>query len=774
MLAVCAALLAVSGSARAATVSPLYERGYTVLPSPQRVTLGEHDFRFGRAWRLELLPGVPADDVAVETLKDELASRFHVTLNPGDAQRPSGRTLRLAVVPRSVAVPVTGAADHDASALAEQAYRISLAPNQVAITANALPGLFYGVDTFIQLLKPQGDTLLLPEAEIEDWPNLELRVIYWDNAHHLDHLDVLKAALRQAAFYKINGFAIKLEGHFQYQHAAPIVEPYAMTPAELQDLTNYALKYHIQLIPYLDGPAHVAFILKHPEYAGLREFPDSNYEFCSTNPDTYKLLDGMYQDLLDANRGGKYFVLSTDEPYYVGLAKNAQCNEVDAAHQLGSVGKVLAEFVTKAAGFLHDRGRTVIFWGEYPLKPSDISSLPSYLVNGELYGPEFDPVFKAHGIRQMIYTSTEGEEPLFPNYYLLPDSDLLHPRRQSTGRVEEMVDSITQSSLEPVSSTEAAHPQANQADLMGAFIAGWADAGLHPEAFWLGYATAPAAAWNPTATGADELMNSFYRLFYGPGAVNMAHLYQLMSEQAEFWDDSWQRVPSAARSPIWGNSYGIFNPPRPADDQTLPELPVPSSALLQLGYDWKPQNVRRLRLAARFLHSNDELIDLLHANIERVEFNRYNLEVFLSVARLYRQNLRMILSLGQIDDRLKSAAGAAGRAQSAEAVTTLDEALDLAESIRQERNVALHDATATWYKTWFPRVAEANGRHYLNEVDNVKDHVPVRTIDMSYLVYRELLYPLGDWFRKTAEARNRYAQAHDLPARQRQFEWKRY
>ena len=32
--------------------------------------------------------------------------------------------------------------------------------------------------------------------------------------------------------------------------------PYALTPAELQELTDYGLKYHVQLIPYLDGPAH--------------------------------------------------------------------------------------------------------------------------------------------------------------------------------------------------------------------------------------------------------------------------------------------------------------------------------------------------------------------------------------------------------------------------------------------------------------------------------------------------------------------------------------
>jgi hypothetical protein len=55
---------------------------------------------------------------------------------------------------------------------------------------------------------------------------------------------------------------------------------------------------------------------------------ESNYEACVTNPETYKLFEGMFQDLLDANKGGKYFVLSTDEPYYVGLAKNDQCPQV--------------------------------------------------------------------------------------------------------------------------------------------------------------------------------------------------------------------------------------------------------------------------------------------------------------------------------------------------------------------------------------------------------------------------------------------------------------
>lgn len=747
----------------AETVSPLSARGYAVLPVPQRVKLEDGDFPFGPGWRLEVAAGIPQDDVAVQSLREELESRDHISLAVQNSRKVAG-VLKLAVVSNSTTV--SAAADRMTDALADQAYRVTLAIGAVSITGNTLTGLFYGVQTFVQLLRPQNGSLWLPEGEIEDWPDLELRTIYWDDAHHLEHMDVLKAALRQAAFYKINGFSIKLEGHFQYQHAAPIVDPYALTPAELQDLTDYALRYHIQLIPYLDGPAHVAFILKHPEYAGLREFPDSNYEFCATNPDTYKLLFSMYQDLLDANKGSKYFVLSTDEPYYVGLAKNAQCNEVDRAQQLGSVGRVLDEFITKTAGYLRDHGRTPLFWGEYPLKPADIESLPSDLINGETYGPDFDPVFKAHGIRQMVYTSTEGEAPLFPNYYLLPPASVLHPDREqeSQGRVQEMIDLITDNLIPSVSSMQSGHSSAGQADLMGVFIAGWADAGVHPETFWLGYATAPASAWNP-CDAANELMNSFYRLFYGPGSVEMGRVYQLMSEQAEFWDDSWERVPSAARPPIWGDSEHIFQPPRPAYDQTLTNLPVPTIPLLQLGHDWMLENSRRVELAANSLAANDELIDLLRSNLDRVQFNRYNLEVFLSIAELYRQNLEMIVGLGRINDLLKSAAADAGRARASEAVASIDQALDLAERIRSARNDALQNAVATWYKSWFPRVGEANGRRYLDEVDSVKDHRPVRTVDMSYLVYRELLYPLGDWAEGVNAARNQYAQAHSLPIR---------
>src|SRR5260221_8472763 len=125
--------------------------------------------------------------------------------------------------------------------------------------ANAPAGLLYGAVTLAKLVKPAHGVLLLPEGHIEGWPDLQPRQLYWDDAHHLDRMETLKQAIRQAAFFKMNGFAIKLEGHFQYRSAPALVEPQALAPAQLQELTDYGLRHHVHLIPYLDSPSHSAF-----------------------------------------------------------------------------------------------------------------------------------------------------------------------------------------------------------------------------------------------------------------------------------------------------------------------------------------------------------------------------------------------------------------------------------------------------------------------------------------------------------------------------------
>jgi hexosaminidase len=746
---ICAALV-LGALAPADTLPPLASRGYGVIPAPQRVELSGPDTAFGPEWSLAL-EGVAKDDPAPALLREDLPARFG--LRP---PAEGGTRVRLVLRPGSVA---PGAAtSRERTAIAEQAYRLDIGAGEIAIVANAAPGLFYGAATLVQLLRPRAGRLYLPQGHIADWPDLQLRHIYWDDAHHLDRLPELQRAIRQAAFFKINGFVLKLEGHFQFRSAPLLVEPHALTPAEYQELTDYALRYHVQLIPYLDAPAHLAFLLKHPAYSRFRAFPESNYEMCIANPEAVQLLSDMYLELINANRGGNFVYLSTDEPYYVGLAENQQCHEKSAAAAKGGAGKLLAGFIAQLAGPLHEQGRTVLFWGEAPLTAGDVPLLPQYLVNAEVSGPGLDPAFRQHSIRQMIYTSAQaGTAQLFPDYYSLPNARRLHPVAASVDRIAEGFGKISYD------------PARTQSNLLGAVVAGWADMGLHPETFWLGYATITAAAWHPGTPRVAEAMSNFHRLFYGDGAVNMDRVYQLMSQQAHIWLDSWDAGPST-RKPIFGNSAGVFIQRQPGQDQVL-ALPRAPAVDLSPDGSWLPNNSRRLELASQALAENDELLGLLHQNLRSVTMNRYNLEVCLALAHLYRQNLELLLDIGRMCNLLAEAGAAAKERRVQDALATLDRTIEFAGQMRQARNVVFRDAVATYYKSWYPRVPEANGRKFLHELDDVKDHLPDRTIDMSYLIYRQAQLPFGQWVEGIRIARNRYAEAARIAPATAIFNW---
>jgi hypothetical protein len=63
-------------------------------------------------------------------------------------------------------------------------------------------------------------------------------------------------------------------------------------------------------------------------------------------------------------------------------------------------------------------------------------------------------------------------------------------------------------------------------------------------------------------------------------------------------------------------------------------------------------------------------------------------------------------------------------------------------------------------------------RRFLHQLDDVKDHGPDRTVDMSYLVYRELQLPFGEWVTAIRSTRNQYAAANHLPGKKGEFDWR--
>jgi N-acetyl-beta-hexosaminidase len=148
---------------------------------------------------------------------------------------------------------------------------LTIAPNSITITGNGDAGLFYGVQTLIQLARRNWNgELVLPKSTVEDWPRLPLRFLHWDTKHHQDRMKTLKRYLDWSARMKVNMIGFELEDKFEYPSNPIIGAPGAFTAAEPQEIVNYGLERFIQVVPVIQAPSPLCYVLKHAQVAHLR------------------------------------------------------------------------------------------------------------------------------------------------------------------------------------------------------------------------------------------------------------------------------------------------------------------------------------------------------------------------------------------------------------------------------------------------------------------------------------------------------------------------
>ena len=230
------------------------------------------------------------------------------------------------------------------------------------VKGNSKAGLFYGVQSLIQLFKTAGPgQVLLPEGEIRDWPDLQLRIIHWDTKNHLDRISALKDYIDRLARLKINMISFEIWDKFKFPTDPDIGVKEGFTPAQLQDLVNYGLERHIQIVPNIQAPAHMQWVLNLPKYAHLRA-DGSDYQACRCDPQTYKLIFSLYQDIIDATKGVDYFHASTDEVYYAGICKKC------SAYNPRNRSLAFVDFVNQAHEYLTRQNSSglILFCRSYP------------------------------------------------------------------------------------------------------------------------------------------------------------------------------------------------------------------------------------------------------------------------------------------------------------------------------------------------------------------------------------------------------------------------
>lgn len=731
-------LLVAATSAVAQPPTELFLRGYSVIPTPQKVELHSQEIEFNEAWVYDA-GGLARNHIAVRSLLGDLQSfqqiELRATAKPGSNQ--SVGVIRLAV--SSGAVQTS-----NDPAIARQGYRLKIAPGVIEITGNSDQGLFYGVQTLLQLLRPGArGRLFLPVATIEDWPKLQLRFLHWDTKHHQDRLETLKRYLDWSARFKVNMIAFELEDKFEYPSNPIIGAPGAFTTAELQELVNYGLERFIQIVPSVQAPAHMAYVLKHPQFAHLRA-DGNNYQSCLCDEEVYKLIFQMYDDVIKATKGVDYLYVSTDEVYYAGIC--AKCGQ---PYNEENRSLKWVEFVRRARDFAASRGRRILVWAEYPLLPEHVKMIPPDVIDGVLGEEEYIRPENELGMRQLIYTSMQGAEYLFPNH--LPGTQTGGDQGPSAGRL-------------PSASRAIATSHVWRGNPIGVFGAAWDDSGLHNETFWPGWATVAEYGWTPGTPPVEQTVAEFIRIYYGPNVAGMAEIYGGLQTQARFFEKSWDRVISKARAPGYGNSYGKgIGTTR--FDETLPQPALPALPGLSFTPVYVGRYDKLIEQAQRMAVENNLLQQRLYQNLAKADHNRYNLEVLLSIAELTGHHNRLILSLKSIEDKLAAARAAAEKNSPEQALGQLVAAYDQARSTVEERLQTFRALQTVWEKSRFPKGREVNGRKFVHVLDDTKDHWADRRADLSYLIAPEESIALEQWMKQLGAVIQAWAQQHHLPVR---------
>jgi hexosaminidase len=150
------------------------------------------------------------------------------------------------------------------SSLNEEDYYMIVYDNKVTIEGKYKKGVFWGTRTLLQLLK-QNDTLECGIAK--DYPDYPERGLMVDMGRKYFPVQWIENHIRELSYLKMNLFHWHLSDNegfrLQCDRYPEIVSKQYYTKDEIKYLANLAQKYFIEIIPEIDMPNHMSYMLKH-------------------------------------------------------------------------------------------------------------------------------------------------------------------------------------------------------------------------------------------------------------------------------------------------------------------------------------------------------------------------------------------------------------------------------------------------------------------------------------------------------------------------------
>ena len=276
-----------------------------------------------------------------------------------------------------------------------EAYRIEIDKKGVRLSANTETGIFYGLQTLLQLLN-NGDNKTLPALTINDSPRFPYRGLHLDVSRHFFDKEFVKKQLNAMAYFKMNrlhwhltdgaGWRIEIKKYprltsfaawrpfdklndwwvggrtFCEQDDPRAVGGY-YTQDDIREVVAYAAERHITIIPEIEMPGHSEEVLAtYPELSCSGK-PYVNADFCIGTEKTFEFLENVLLDVIDLFPS-EYIHIGGDEASESSWKTCPRCQKRMADEHLNSVDELQSYTIHRIEKFLNDHGRKIIGWDE--------------------------------------------------------------------------------------------------------------------------------------------------------------------------------------------------------------------------------------------------------------------------------------------------------------------------------------------------------------------------------------------------------------------------
>jgi hypothetical protein len=681
----------------------LWNKGISLIPYPQKVEMKGEGYRFKKKITIFIdQDASPEDRFTAEELSRQLQEQFNI-----------GSIITTGAPGKGILLSRNGNNED----LKAQAYHLVVSPKQVSILAQDAAGLFYGMQTLLQLIQKKDDALYVAGLTIYDWPDVEQRAVHYDSKHFQERFEYVKGFIRTLASYKINMLIWEWEDKFAYPSHPEIGAPGAFTMEEIQTLTRYARQYHIQIVPLVQGLGHVSYLLKWPQHKHLREIESSNWELCPLKDGSYDLLYDLWEDAMEATPGSEYIHIGTDESWELGY-----CEECKVKSQEIGISGLYHLFIKRSGEYLQEKGRKVMCWEgpmEWKMGKSPARGIEPLknLVLTDIYRNVDQPFKKVkqaneEGYETFIYDPNPGIEHMFLPYFYRLNFD-----EETQSHIERSYNGIKNA--------------AASGYYKGMVSTSWNCSGVHNQIWMLRYITAAEYSWSSANPDLPEFEDKYFVNYYGPQSLDVKELFILLNKASYFYMDAFER-----KVWHWGEVGKTHLPDLPRDD---------------IEYDpfWNTEYSEMIERSTVQLAKMDRVIEICDTNLSLHVKYPYDFELFRGIAELFRHTACTYLALSELENKITEAHQLHFQDHQS-AYDALGQAYKIAEDNLLEREQVFARIKTTWEKHQFPKGMSLPGKEYLHARDRQRNFANRRP-DLSFMIYDEQLLGLEDYLRGLAE-----------------------